>query len=514
MTRNRPIAVALAAFALAGSACREDPSTTTTTTTDEFGAPGAGFVAQCSGWFPDWISANPPANGVASFQLSQGYFLGIPVFDTVGGQTKVVGWNPPSPLTNTTSAPWLAHDFNLPAQRLAYLQALLDYVMLGMPEADFVAQANTKRSWYHVPMMTTSPTSRREPYHGTTKERPLLASSHSWIAPGNALDSFAIGYYNFLGGYTVGQVFNNPDTLLSDPAKARFIDGSLVFKLIFAEHDPAKIVAAQDPLVGAPQWQVQDVEAPTAPLKNVRLLQLDIAVRDPRATDTGWVFATYVFDKSKTTEPVAWRRLTPVGLQWGNDPDVTGPGAGTLDQTWINPGLPAQFQGKLGRNGRLNGPVDNPASSCLSCHSTAQVRVGATPVGAFRGARLVPPGACSDVQDMAWFRNIAGGTAFGTVVNNGGGCTLEAPQPATPPLHALDYSLQLADGLESALFYQNPNPCQATAMAMRSAQAAAPAQGPQDYGAMLRKSAARSERVRIQPDKVRQLQAQDGQHRR
>jgi hypothetical protein len=35
----------------------------------------------------------------------------------------------------------------------------------------------------------------------------------------------------------------------------------------------------------------------------------------------------------------------------------------------------------------------------------------------------------------------------------------------------MDYSLQLADGLESALFYGNPNPCQAMAMELRMAVA-------------------------------------------
>ncbi|HEU0305921.1 MAG TPA: hypothetical protein VFR30_03025 [Lysobacter sp.] len=517
MPRSRELAIAVVTtLALAGGACRKDPSTTTTTPTDEFGEAGAGYVAQCSGWFPDWISANPPGPEVASFQLAQGYFLGIPEFETVDGEVQVVKWNPPAPATTVASAPWLAHDFHVPAQRLPYLQALLDYVMLGMPEADFVAQANTKRRWYHVPMMTTSPTSRREPYRGTTKERPLNASAHSWIAAGNQLDSFAIGYYNALGSYTLGQVFNNPDPQLSDPSKARFIDGTLVFKLIFAEYTPAKIVAAQDPLVGSPEWQVQDVEAPAAPLKSVRLLQLDIAVRDPRATETGWVFATYVFDKSKAAEPVAWRRLTPVGLQWGNDPDVTGPGVGTLDQSWANTAaLPALFQNKLGRDGRLNGPVDNPASSCLSCHSTAQLRTGAAPVSAFRGVRLVPAGACTNAQDMTWFRNLSGSTPFGTMTSNGTGCTLEAAQPATPPLHALDYSLQLADGLESSLFYQNPNPCEATAMAMRAAQKApAKSAGPMDQR-MMRTVAERPGRVKLSKESAKQLLRQDDTlHRR
>lgn len=495
-------------------ACRRDPSTGTVSPTGEFGGAGAGFSVQCSGWFPDWISPNPPPAAVESFQLAQGYPLGTPVFETVNGQVQVTGWNPPSPATTVAAAPWLAYDFHVPAQRIGYLNALKDYVMHGMDVVGFNAQKNTLRRWYHVPMMTTSPSSRREPYRGTTKERSLLAAAHNWIVSGNELQSFAIGYYNSLGGYTIGQVFKDPDPALSDPAKAQFINGALVFKVIFAEYDPAKIVSALNPLDGAPEWEVQDVEAP-ATLKKVRLLQLDVAVKDPRATPAGWVFATYVYDKSLTAITVPWRRLTPVGLQWGNDPDVTGAGVGTLDQTWTNTAaLPAVFQNKLGRDGRLNGPVDNPLSSCLSCHSTAQARVGPTvgvePLTAFRGVRLVPPGACSNAEDMTWFRNISSGTPFGVMTSNGGGCALAAPQPATPPLHSLDYSLQLADGLESSLYYRNPNPCMEMALELRSAAArSAGGRAGASGVAELRATARQVRRVPFTPEAVRRLNAED-----
>ncbi len=67
--------------------------------------------------------------------------------------------------------------------------------------------------------------------------------------------------------------------------------------------------------------------------------------------------------------------MVPVGLMWGNDP--------TLNQAAFDSGKRAtesvimtdKVQGhplKLGWLRRLNGPVDNPISSCLSCHSTAQ----------------------------------------------------------------------------------------------------------------------------------------------
>ncbi len=52
----------------------------------------------------------------------------------------------------------------------------------------------------------------------------------------------------------------------------------MVFKILFAEYDPAKIVASTDPLEGSPEWSVVDVSTPNAPLDKVRLLQVDIGV--------------------------------------------------------------------------------------------------------------------------------------------------------------------------------------------------------------------------------------------
>jgi len=412
---------------------------------------------------------------VESFQLAQGYPLGVPVLKTVGGQVQVDHWDPPVPAT-LANAPWLAFDFHNPAQRAGYLDALKAYLLEGMPEVDFVAQKNTKRPWFHVPFMTAKLGARREPYRGVTRERALRPCEHSWIIdgvpcsnPASRLQAVAIGYYNWLGGYTIGQVFKDPDPKGSDPAASTFIDGAFVFKLLFAEFDPAKIDPSLNPLDGAPEWQVQDAQNTSAPLLKMRLIQVDVAVKDSRSAQTGWVFATYVYDKSLTaTEPVPWRRLTAVGVQWGNDPDVTGPGLGTLDESWINPALPAVFRHQgtttaVGRDGRLNGPVDNPISSCISCHSTAQLVVGETSQDPFRGVDLVPrtgTTGCNNVQAMTWFRNIVGGTPFGVMDHNGAGGALATPQPATPPLHSLDYSLQFAVAFESAFLHGDPNPCQ------------------------------------------------------
>jgi hypothetical protein len=189
---------------------------------------------------------------------------------------------------------------------------------------------------------------------------------------------------------------------------------------------------------------------------------MDIAVKDPRSTTTGWVFATYDYDSTLTSsEPNAWKRLTPVGMMWGDDPTVNANGQ-PLTETWINPALPAALS-HPGLNGRLIGPVDNAKSSCISCHSTAQIDRGVVvssgaPASAFTGAATIIPAACTTAQRANWLRDLASGSAFGVTDANGTGCNIVAT-PTGTTLYSLDNSLQLEVGLESALYRANTNPC-------------------------------------------------------
>jgi hypothetical protein len=460
------------------AACRWQ-GTPTTTPTGEFGNGSGGYTAQCSGDFPDWISLAPPSGADVNpnepgnqqpFQMAQAYPLGIPVFKNVGGTNVVDHWDPPAA---NTDAPWRAFpNFSSAANRTGYLNAIKDYLLQDMssPGIEFDAVKNNAaghRMWFHVPMMTAAGAKRRDPYHGVTSERALRPNEQvHWLNAGPNLKAVAIGYYNFLGGYAIGQVFNSYDLTKTDATKAKFIDGTLVFKLLFAEYDPSRI-SGPDPLLHAPAWWVQDVGAvtpasPTNKFVQVRLLQVDVAVKDDHfASTTGWVFSTFVYDESLTaTEPNPWRRLTPIGLQWGNDPSVTATTfPATLNETWINPATPAAFAfaDHHGRGGRLIGPVDNPVSSCLSCHSTGQVdpsQVGNATN--YVGAAVIPPAGCSNAEQMQWFRNLPSGPAGSQPFGHANACPVNT---ATTGLVATDYSLQLQEGLQSVFGYDNGNPC-------------------------------------------------------
>jgi hypothetical protein len=137
--------------------------------------------------------------------------------------------------------------------------------------------------------------------------------------------------------------------------------------------------------------------------------------------------------------------MVPVGLMWGNDP-----GGLPLAESWINPGAPAYAKAHLGVDDRLNGPVDNEDSACMSCHSTAQ-----SPTL----ANLVPPdgGGCGPMR-ANWFRNLPGTQAFGRFDPEGSQC-LTALNGLT--LTAADYSLQLASTVTRALSttQESFNPC-------------------------------------------------------
>jgi hypothetical protein len=100
--------------------------------------------------------------------------------------------------------------------------------------------------------------------------------------------------------------------------------------------------------------------------------------------------------------------MRPVGVMWGNDM--------TKGQQWINTGIGTPQH--LGFEGRLNGPVDNPRSACMSCHATAQ-----TPFA----SPMMPQSG----DTARWFRNYRGNQPF------------DAGSVPT------DYSLQIAMGIQN-----------------------------------------------------------------
>jgi len=315
--------------------------------------------------------------------------------------------------------PWKQFDFR--TQAAEYLAAVYAYALAGNREVDWQGDQNTTRKWYHVPWLHPG-ANGREFVHGLTRER---SSRPGELHPQqtSTFRNYAVGLYNPAGGFVIGRVWRDHEN--PDPSASQFPDGTVTVKLLFTTATVAQVPY----LANSFEWDghVSLVGSDARAIRKVRLLQIDVAVRDSRANATsGWVFGTFAYDGT-ALGATPWDRMRPVGLMWGNDPTVM-PGSGTIAESVILNPVIGGANLRLGWGGRLNGPVDNPASSCLSCHATAQF----PHVGAF-----LPSG--SDANRLQrWFRNLPPGVPF------------DAGQ--TP----LDYSLQLASGIRNYFAARRP----------------------------------------------------------
>jgi hypothetical protein len=320
---------------------------------------------------------------------------------------------------------WRQFDFRKPVEAPKYLQAVLDYCLEGNTANNFAdISQNAVRKWYHAPWLDTTPRGR-EFIHGMTDERP---SRPLELGPAqtHAHDNWAVGFYNARGGYTIGQVWKNPTQ--PDPRKAIFPSNTVTCKLLFTTAPVAEVPF----LDGSLEWEGDINHASgIGPRPTLRLLQLDVAVKDSRAnTTTGWVFGTFQYEKAASTSTDWWKHMVPVGLMWGSDV-VHLKADQPTEQDWINTARGQKLH--LGRHDLvLNGPIDNPLGSCTACHGFAQVARVNTPnptIPANPPKDVGPTPASMD----AYFTNIKAATAL------------------SADYVSLDYSLQLQLGIARAL---------------------------------------------------------------
>jgi hypothetical protein len=335
------------------------------------------------------------------------------------------------------------------------MDAVFKYVIEGNIETNWDVAKNPIRKWFHAPWMHNG-SRGREPIHGLTRERGSRWHELS-ITQTRRTNNWAVGFYNAPGGYVVSQVWKDPSN--PDSNKAQFPVGTVAAKILFTDTTDieAPFMKSDASLI----WSAQIERG--APPKKLRLLQMDIAVRDSRANAlTGWVFGTFMFD-GNTNKSKYWENIIPVGLQWGNDPNFTFSDykAGKRPKEgWVNPYVKSLFTkrppfAELGYLGRMNGPVDNPFSSCLACHGRAVDTKGQ------RG-----PASTPRLIDMCIKQLPKNGNTSYEVIEN---CSakeqeisvffrnLKPNEPFLPNTISLDYSLQLADGIASWNFWFKEN---------------------------------------------------------
>jgi len=336
--------------------------------------------------------------------------------------------------------PWHTISFRKEPER--YLQALLAYALEGQDRMHWRLRANMVRRWYHVPWLGPG-ASGREFIHGLTRARDF-APGELGVAQTECRQNWALAFYNDIGGKTLRGIWGR-GTRDPNLGALPFSEGTVAVKLVFTEatetDDPklegaptleANIHAAAANGSCAPAITPSGTPAPRTP-RRLRLIQVDLAVREDRARyKTGWVFGSYRYDGTMPGRD-PWAKLAPLGLMWGNDPelsdDAAAAGAKPRQSVVFTAG-----QG-FGRGGRMNGIVDERGSSCSSCHMAAQWPTIAP---------MTAPAAWTEAK--CWFRNLDARYAFGFPPNMNGGCTDPA---ALEEVRTLDFSLQLAIALRN-----------------------------------------------------------------
>lgn len=270
-----------------------------------------------------------------------------------------------------------------------------------------------KANWYDMPWggqgSTMSnglvdPTSGREAMLGSYTGQVLQPDSYPSNPPKSPFQNHAVVYYNDVAASQLGKVWRDP--FHPDLKAAQFPEGSMVVKVeaaTLSDDDWPVLKNSTVSYIFRPPVASLNETDPTKRIPVVtpmRFLQMAVRVKDSVASpQTGWVFIAFAYD-TRSNGATVWDRATPVGATWGNDPQLAkypnglGPN-GQLTETWVNPNMAPFVKDGLGWGGRLAGPLDlgmrrdvvtvsgrryadlkdQPglgASSCISCHSSAQ----------------------------------------------------------------------------------------------------------------------------------------------
>jgi hypothetical protein len=300
-------------------------------------------------------------------------------------------------------APWLKRpvSFTAPNPKWedweGYVQDIVNYVKDGQDRIGEGWSVNVKgrTRWFHVPWMAYDGQRGREFVHGLTNE--LSTARSTFIGRGTGkhtlpgvksgggvdptFETWSIGMYNPCGAWSIGQVFppSGEPATYSEAGRnfARglpFEEGTVVIKLLNTTADADDVPYMKDAITwkANAHKQLGPTEYSTCEreVRDVHLVQIDLAVVDNRSP-TRWVYATLAYDGTIKGDTV-WDRLRPRGVQWGHDPQsfpaVPESQSKPLRETVL---APINIFEHYGCQKRLAGAVDQPNSSCVSCHMGA-----------------------------------------------------------------------------------------------------------------------------------------------
>ena len=322
------------------------------------------------------------------------------------------------PAPDDKAAKILRHDLDwIKANWKSYMMEVRDYCFEGNVENDWRVERNSVRKWYHIPWQHYGPNGR-EGLHGLTKEAPVQLKQLAATQTYTGGQTYAVAIYNDLAGYTIGQVWkDHSHPSLERMPEGGFPDGSVVCKPLLVDV-PVEQVPSLDPPFQWDAYITDDFGTTQRNFHKVSLIQMDIMVKDSKIP-SHWFLGTFQYN-GKMGNRNRWNNLVPVGLMFGNDPNVAGD-ANTnpqptatkinpeLKESLINPDANELPPTHLGWNGRLNGPVDNPRSSCMSCHMTGEYPRVTQMSPLFYPPPTFAPGS---KQWMRWFQTLDGTKAF------------------------------------------------------------------------------------------------------
>lgn len=279
--------------------------------------------------------------------------------------------------------PWRRADLDLsnPEDAHRFAVMLQIYAYQGManqdpsnPDNNFIAQNNKQRYWCHMPWLNQG-ANGREAVHGLTQERNLAPSS-MWPHPPKAGD-WGVAFFNGTACRAIGKVFANAKN--PDWTAVNLDDGSVVYKILFTTGDFPEIHNAftWNAHVNLPFQNARSMQP-------VRHIQMDIGVKDSQlrglATDahgldaSGWLMLTYYYDENYPGDPELLKAIPnlPEGLKHMRPMGIA---------SGFTPKESIIFAGSKTNQsaGMLNGPADNPKSSCMGCHGTAGTSAGMVP---------------------------------------------------------------------------------------------------------------------------------------
>lgn len=378
------------------------------------------------------------------------------------------------------------HNSESVAAAKKWLEDIQNYVYDDMndqsddPNLNFrlTKSGNSPRStrWYHMPWLhspeftLSRPGRGREGVWGLTREVdmkgpidetfPLVFSKkcvgQNWgVAFFNEMASTTIKKV-FVDGEGVGVDYTSASARKKSEQNANFEKGAVIYKLLFTSVPHSKKLEGAyviDALVNKGGDCIDFGDDETRMPTKMYHVQMDIQYKFGDGYND-WMFATYVYNRESNPDisefknnrqKKYWKGMEPLGVQWGVSEKETL----LVSKTLFPNGYTEE--GKPHSTRRLNGPADNPFSSCFQCHARSQwPHKGGGKTGS--GARLpfAPDGY--EVADdklaicvLHEWKGDGGCAQFGKLPCTGENCgeLLPGKAPVDTQRIGLGYSLQL-----------------------------------------------------------------------